>query len=78
MCAHDRRRTVSARGTIIAQRFAADLEDLRDHEKQHGDEVEAIVCSIVAHLRSWKPESVTSLGVLPEPEAPITDPRVGR
>lgn len=59
----------------IAQRLAADLEDLREREKDEPEQVEAIVCALVAHLRAWKPESVTALGVLPAPEAPIRDPR---
>lgn len=66
---------MTPRGTTIAQRIAADLEDLRDHERQHPAEVESIVCSLVAHLRSWRPESVSPLGTLPSPEAPIVDPR---
>ncbi|MBA3391182.1 MAG: hypothetical protein H0T89_00995 [Deltaproteobacteria bacterium] len=66
---------MTARGTTIAQRIAADLEDLRELERQYPAEVEAIVCSLVAHLRSWRPESVSPLGTLPAPEAPLVDPR---
>ena len=43
--------------------------------KTHPDEVEAIVCSLVAHLRAWKPESVSPLGELLPPTEPNVDPR---
>lgn len=66
---------MTPRGTTIAQRIAADLEDLREHERQHPGEVEAIVCSLDAHLHSWRPESVSPLGVLPAPTEAIRDPR---
>ena len=59
----------------IARRLAADLESLRELDRQHPDEVEAIVCSLVAHLRSWRPESVTPLGTLPPPTEAVRDPR---
>jgi hypothetical protein len=58
-----------------ARRLAAELEALRDHERRQPAEVEAIVCHLVAHLRSWRPESVTPLGKLPAPSEPICDPR---
>lgn len=66
---------MTPRGTTIAQRLAADLEDLREHERQHPGEVESIVCSLVSHLRSWRPESVSPLGTLPAPTERIVDPR---
>lgn len=66
---------MSPRGNTIAQRIAADLEDLRELERQQPSEVDAIVSHLVAHLRSWRPESVTPLGVLPRPEERIADPR---
>jgi hypothetical protein len=66
---------VTGRATTIAQRLAADLEDLRELERDHPDEVEAIVSHLVAHLRSWKPESVSPLGTLPAPTVAIRDPR---
>jgi hypothetical protein len=66
---------VSPRGTTIAQRFAADLEDLREHDRQHPAEADAIVLSLVAHLRAWRPESVSPLGTLPPPTERIVDPR---
>lgn len=66
---------MSPRGIVIAQRFAADLEDLRELDRQDPAEVDAIVSHLVAHLRSWKPESVTPLGTLPAPTERIRDPR---
>lgn len=55
---------MTARGQSIAQRLAADLEDLRDHERLNPDEVETIVAHLVGHLRSWRPESVAPLGTM--------------
>ncbi len=66
---------MTTRGTTIAQRIAADLEDLRELERDHPSEVEAIVSHLIAHVRSWKPESVSPMGTLPRPEQPIRDPR---
>ena len=66
---------MSPRGDNLGRRLAALLEDLRDHERQHPAEVEAIAIHLVAHLRSWKPESVTPLGVLGPPTEAIRDPR---
>lgn len=66
---------MTARGTTIAQRIAADLEDLKEHERQHPSEVEAIVSWLVSHLRSWRPESVSPLGTLAAPGEVIRDPR---
>jgi hypothetical protein len=68
-------REVSPRGTTIAQRFAADFEDLREHDRQHPGETSAIVAHLVAHLRAWRPEAVSPLGTLPPPSTPIVDPR---
>ncbi len=59
----------------IARRLAAALIDLRELERDHPAEVEAIVCTLVAHLRSWRPESVSPLGTLPAPGEVIRDPR---
>lgn len=59
----------------VAQRFAADLEELRELAKTAPQDAEAIVCALVSHLRAWRPESVAPLGVLPPPTEPIRDPR---
>lgn len=37
--------------------------------------VDRVLTVTVAHLRSWRPESVTPLGVLGPPTEPIRDPR---
>lgn len=66
---------MTATGDSIARRLAALLEDMREHERNQPAETEAIVGSLVSHLRSWRPESVSPLGVLPAPEMPIRDPR---
>lgn len=65
-------------GTAIAQRFAALLHDLREHEKTQPAEADAIICSLVAHLRAWRPEAVSPLGTLPPPTENIRDPRGAR
>ena len=39
------------------------------------DDADELVRGIVSHLRAWRPESVSPLGALPRPEAPIIDPR---
>jgi hypothetical protein len=68
---------VTGPGNAIAQRFAAALTDLREHTKVQPAEADAIVCSLVAHLRAWRPESVAPLGTLPEPTEKERDPRGG-
>ena len=60
----------------IAQRFAADLEDLRELDRDSPAEADAIVCMLVAHLRAWRPEAVSPLGTLPPPTERIVDPRL--
>ena len=65
-------------GNAIAQRFAALLADLREHEKAQPAEADAIVCSLVAHVRAWRPEAVSPLGTLLEPGEAVRDPRVPR
>lgn len=66
---------MSPAGIAIARRLAVELEALREHEKQHPDETAAIVAHLVAHLRAWRPESVSPLGTLPPPTETIRDPR---
>src|SRR5207244_476680 len=69
-------------GHEVTQRGAALLElqrhvftQLAELDKTAPADVDAIVTSVVAHLRAWRPESVTPLGVLPEPENQVRDPR---
>jgi hypothetical protein len=59
----------------LGQRLAADLDDLRELEREDPAAAEAIRTAIVSHLRSAWPESIAPMGALPIPEAPITDPR---
>lgn len=46
---------MTACGTAIARRFGAALDDLRDHDRKEPAEADAIVCSLVAELRTWRP-----------------------
>lgn len=51
-------------GQHIANRAAALLADLRQHETAHADEAHAIRLSIVAALRAWEPPvSLTELAL---------------
>jgi hypothetical protein len=45
------------------------LERMAELEKRDGAGVELLVGALVAHLRSWRPESVAALGVLTPTEA---------
>lgn len=65
---------MSPAGADIGRELAALLTKLREHERTHPAEAEAITCALVAHLRSWKPESVSPLRLGP-PTEPIRDPR---
>jgi len=61
---------VTACGTALARRFGAALEDLRDHDRQEPAEADAIVCSLVAELRTWRPvRSLTEIAL--EQDAPL-------
>lgn len=66
---------MSPRGQAITRTLAAVFKALEEHGKTHPGEVDGIVAQTVAHLRSWRPESVSPLGTLPRPEQPIRDPR---
>lgn len=69
---------MTAEGERIGRALRAELEAMREHEKTAPEEVEALVISLVSHLRSWKPESVMPLGTLPEPGEAVQDPRSPR
>ena len=60
------------RATAYLQHSLAELGEL---ERYAPGQVAAIVASVVAHLRSWRPESVAPLGTLGPPSAAIRDPR---
>lgn len=66
---------MTAVGEQIARALADALGRARELEKTAPGDVDTIVGTLVAHLRGWRPESVAPLGVLPDPEAPICDPR---
>lgn len=51
------------------------LAELDDVERYAPGEVAAIVGALVAHVRSWRPESVAPLGTLGPPTDAIRDPR---
>lgn len=59
----------------IARRQAAILVELNELAKTNPAAVDGFVVALVNHLRSWRPESVSPLGTLPDPE-PIRDPRM--
>jgi hypothetical protein len=66
---------VSPRATTIAQRIAADLEDLRDLERQNSGRQLRRCATSMQTIASTSAGSVSPLGTLPAPEAPIVDPR---
>lgn len=53
------------------------LAELADVDRYAPGEVAAVVASLVAHLRSWRPEAVAPLGTLGPPTEAIRDPRGG-
>ena len=59
----------------LAQRLALDLEELAELSKREPAAADQLVGSLVAHLRAFRPESVSPLGELPPPTSPIVDPR---
>jgi hypothetical protein len=59
--------------TILRDAFAR----LAELEKTAPGDVDAIVSIVVAHVRSWRPESISPLGTLPPPTEIIRDPRGG-
>ena len=73
---------MTARTDDIARRFERATADLRTAvaelaalDRYAPDEVAAVVAALVAHLRSWRPESVAPLGTLGPPTEAIRDPR---
>ena len=59
----------------LARRLAALLEDMRELEPADPEGVDAIAVALIAHLRAWRPESVSPLNTLPPPTEAIKDPR---
>jgi len=69
---------VTAAGRALREALRSTLARLDEHAKRHPGEVDAIVATLVAHLRGWRPESVSPLGTLPPPTERICDPRGDR
>ncbi len=67
----------AARFDRVREKLRAATAELVELDKVAPAEVASIVGSLVAHLRSWRPESVSPLGTLPPPTDPeaIRDPR---
>lgn len=60
----------------IARRLErATMAELAELERYAPGEVAAVAAMLVAHLRSWRPESVAPLGTLGPPTEAIRDPR---
>lgn len=66
---------VAVRISRAVQHIRFGLAELAKLERGAPGEVARIVGLLVAHLRSWRPESVTPLGDLGPPTEPIRDPR---
>lgn len=66
---------MTTRGAALAQLQRQVFDALAELEKTAPADVDALVTSIVSHLRSWRPESVSPLGQLPAPTERISDPR---
>lgn len=62
----------------IAEHFRHGFDALDELDKTAPADVDTIVVSIVSHLRSWRPESVSPIGTLLPPKSPIVDPRAER
>ena len=64
-------------GQAVAEVLRDGFEQLAELDKVAPDDVDAIVQMVVAHLRAWRPESVSPLGTLPAPTEDVRDPRGG-
>lgn len=63
--------------TSLAQRLAQLLAEVSELARTEPAAADRLIGALVNHLRSWRPESVSSLGTLPAPSDPsaIRDPR---
>lgn len=66
---------MSAVGAAAREVLRSVLVQLDELAKVEPAEVDQIVIALVAHLRAWRPESVSPLGTLPPPTEIIRDPR---
>jgi hypothetical protein len=67
---------MSSAAAACAELTRALFDRMRELEQRDPHGVAQVVAAMVAHLRSWRPESVAPLGTLPDPEGPATDPRL--
>ena len=67
----------AARFDRVREKLRAATAELVELDKVAPAEVASIVGSLVAHIRSWRPESVSPLGTLGPPTDPaaLRDPR---
>lgn len=63
-----------SRASAIREVVRVVFESLAALDKVAPAEVDEIVAGMVAHLRAWRPESVSPLGTLPPPTGPIEPP----
>lgn len=66
---------VGARLDQVQLQLRQALAELAELERHAPGQVAAVVAALVGHLRSWRPESVSPLGLLAPPTEPIRDPR---
>ena len=71
-------RIATTHGSALAKLLASMLVQVQEHGRTHPHETDELVSMLVAHLRSWRPESVAPLGVLGPPTERIVDPRTVR
>lgn len=62
-------------GKAIAEVLRAAFDQLRELDKLASNDVDDIIAATIATVRGLRPESVSPLGTLPEPEATNLDPR---
>ena len=67
-----------ARIARAVQHLRFGLAELGRLERSAPGLVARVVGLLVAHLRAWRPESVSPLGDLGPPTEPIRDPRGGQ
>ncbi len=66
---------MSPRAAAVREMFRVALVQTAEIAKTDPTAADELVSTLVAHLRSWRPESVSPLGTLPEPDGPLVDPR---
>ncbi len=56
---------MTERGKLLLGAMRRNLELLREHERASPAEVDQIVTMLVAHIRNWKPTSLTTMDTAP-------------